>query len=109
VLLASDGVKHANGIYTSKETVNHGKTKIKEWAQRPDKRNNMAERFFQLLRPSCDADADATAWARGRTSIGRSVCSYQGPAMGVHAHAHQRPCQWVLGGHGYNIFVHGWA
>lgn len=63
-------VKHANGIYTSKETVNHGKTKIKEWAQRPDKRNNMAERLSQLLRPTREADADATAWAR-RKNINR--------------------------------------
>ena len=36
---------------------------------------------------------------------------YQGPAMGAHTHAqaHQHPCPWVLGGHGCDIFVHGWA
>ena len=25
------------------------------------------------------------------------------------AHAHQRPCSWVLGGHGCDIIGHGWA
>ena len=33
----------------------------------------------------------------------------QGPTLG--AHAHYRPCPWVLGGHGCNMFMsgHGWV
>ena len=39
------------------------------------------------------------------------VTSDQSPTLGAHAHAHahQRPRPWVLGGHGCDIFVHGWA
>ena len=33
--------------------------------------------------------------------------TYQSPTLGTHAHAHPYP--WVLGGHGYNVIVHGWA
>ena len=33
--------------------------------------------------------------------------SHQSPTLGAHAHAHPYP--WVLGGHGCDIIVHGWA
>jgi hypothetical protein len=29
------------------------------------------------------------------------------PYIGAHTHAH--PCPWVLGGHGCDVIVHGWA
>jgi hypothetical protein len=31
----------------------------------------------------------------------------QSPTSGAHTHAH--PCPWVLGGHGCDVIVHGWA
>jgi hypothetical protein len=33
------------------------------------------------------------------------------PTLGAHthAHAHAHPCPWVLGGHGCDVIVHGWA
>ena len=34
---------------------------------------------------------------------------HQRPTLGAHAHAHQRPCPWVLGGHGCDIIVRGWT
>jgi hypothetical protein len=37
--------------------------------------------------------------------------SQQSPTQGAHthAHAHAYPCPWVLGGHGCDVIVHGWA
>jgi hypothetical protein len=29
--------------------------------------------------------------------------------LGAHAHAHAHPCPWVLGEHGCDVIVHGWA
>jgi hypothetical protein len=29
------------------------------------------------------------------------------PTLGAHTHA--QPCPWVLGGHGCDVIVHGWA
>jgi hypothetical protein len=29
------------------------------------------------------------------------------PTLGAHAHVH--PCPWVLGGHGCDAIIHGWA
>ena len=31
----------------------------------------------------------------------------QSPTLGAHTHAHPYP--WVLGGHGWDVIVHGWA
>jgi hypothetical protein len=31
----------------------------------------------------------------------------QNPTLGAHTHAHPYP--WVLGGHGCDVIVHGWA
>jgi len=35
----------------------------------------------------------------------------QSPTLGAHthAHAHAHPYPWVLGGHGCDVIVHGWA
>jgi hypothetical protein len=33
----------------------------------------------------------------------------QSPALGAHAHAHAHPYPWVLGGHGCDVIIHGWA
>ena len=40
-----------------------------------------------------------------------SKSTKQSPTLGahIHAHAHAHPYPWVLGGHGCNVFVHGWA
>ena len=37
--------------------------------------------------------------------------SAQTPTLGAHthAHAHAHPYPWVLGGHGCDVIVHGWA
>ena len=35
------------------------------------------------------------------------MASHHSPTLGAHTHAHQ--CLWVLGGHGYDIIVHGWT
>ena len=37
----------------------------------------------------------------------RALCGHQSPTLGAHTHAHS--CPWVLGGHGCDIIVHGWA
>jgi hypothetical protein len=31
------------------------------------------------------------------------------PTLGAHTHAHAHPYPWVLGGHGCDVIVHGWA
>ena len=33
----------------------------------------------------------------------------QSHTLGAHTHAHAHPCPWVLGRHGWDIIVHGWA
>jgi len=35
----------------------------------------------------------------------------QSPTLGAHTHAHAQThaCPWILGGHGFNIIVHGWV
>jgi hypothetical protein len=37
------------------------------------------------------------------TALG--LCVKQSHALGAQTH----PCPWVLGGHGFDIIVHGWA
>jgi hypothetical protein len=37
------------------------------------------------------------------------MCEVQSPTLGAHAHAHAHPYLWVLGGHGCEVIVHGWA
>jgi hypothetical protein len=37
------------------------------------------------------------------------VYFYQSPTLGAHTHAHAHLCPWVLGGHGCDVIVHGWA
>ena len=34
-------------------------------------------------------------------------CWKRSPTLGAHTHAHS--CPWVLGGHGCDVIVHGWA
>ena len=41
----------------------------------------------------------------GNSQYMRSV--QHSPTLGAHTHAH--PCPWVLGGHGCDVIVHGWA
>jgi hypothetical protein len=31
------------------------------------------------------------------------------PTSGAHTHAHAHPYLWVVGGHGCDVIVHGWA
>jgi hypothetical protein len=52
-----------------------------------------------------------------KVDVSNSVCDLtwtfvlsggmQSPTLGAHAHVH--PCPWVLGGHGCDVIVHGWA
>ena len=64
-------------------------------------------------RAICPRHTDELAWPLPRWHLKSQVCKFegitlhQGPTLG--AHAHQRPCPWVLGGHGCNISGHGWA
>lgn len=73
-LLLSNGANQTNGVHKFgiEEAANRGRSEIKEWVRRSDqKRNSMAERLSDLLRPqpvSVDADVDATARERRKSS-----------------------------------------
>lgn len=81
-LLLSNGGTHTNGI---EETVNPGRGEIQEWVRRSDqKRNSMAERLSELLRPqpaSVDADVDATARERRKSADNKRVSQLNRPSL----------------------------
>jgi hypothetical protein len=71
---------------------------------------NLAKRKERKGR--CEHQA-TPAWPRegGRDggNYGWLVGWLQSPTLGVHTHAHGHPYPWVLGGHGCDVIIHGWA